>query len=91
MYAFILALSAKLLKYCAFCSNLLLSSQQVAANTRKSHNKNHYQAMLDDTSNVYFYRIRSRDAAGRLTGHIVVVLVTNGITIINIINLTGGT
>jgi hypothetical protein len=23
--------------------------QQVAANTRKSHNKNHYQAMLDDT------------------------------------------
>jgi hypothetical protein len=28
---------------------------------------NHYQAMLDDTDNVYFYRIRSRDAAGRLT------------------------
>ncbi|VVM22807.1 hypothetical protein BSPWISOXPB_5228 [uncultured Gammaproteobacteria bacterium] len=45
--------------------------QQVAANTRKSHNKNHYQAMLDDTNNIYFYRIRSRDAAGRLTGHIV--------------------
>jgi hypothetical protein len=42
--------------------------QQVAANTRKSHNKNHYQAMLDDTNNIYFYRIRSRDAAGRLTG-----------------------
>jgi hypothetical protein len=37
----------------------------------KSHNKNHYQAMLDDTNNIYFYRIRSRDAAGRLTGHIV--------------------
>jgi hypothetical protein len=33
--------------------------------------KNHYQAMLDDTNNIYFYRIRSRDAAGRLTGHIV--------------------
>jgi hypothetical protein len=31
--------------------------QQVAANTRKSHNKNHYQAMLDDTNNIYFYRI----------------------------------
>jgi hypothetical protein len=29
------------------------------------------QAMLDDTNNIYFYRIRSRDAAGRLTGHIV--------------------
>ncbi|VVM28122.1 hypothetical protein BSPWISOXPB_1280 [uncultured Gammaproteobacteria bacterium] len=43
----------------------------MAANTRKSHNKNHYQAMLDDTNNIYFYRIRSRDAAGRLTGHIV--------------------
>jgi hypothetical protein len=27
--------------------------------------------MLDDTNNIYFYRIRSRDAAGRLTGHIV--------------------
>jgi hypothetical protein len=49
--------------------------------------------MLDDTNNIYFYRIRSRDAAGRLTGHIV----GNGLsteqdysTIINIINLTGG-
>jgi hypothetical protein len=29
------------------------------------------QAMLDNTNNIYFYRIRSRDAAGRLTGHIV--------------------
>jgi hypothetical protein len=27
--------------------------------------------MLDDTNNIYFYRIRSRDAAGRLTGHVV--------------------
>jgi hypothetical protein len=57
--------------------------QQVAANTRKSHNKNHYQAMLDDTNNIYFYRFVG-DVA------IDVVLVTNGITIINIINLTGG-
>jgi hypothetical protein len=32
--------------------------KQVADNTRKSHNKNHYQAMLDDTNNIYFYRIR---------------------------------
>jgi hypothetical protein len=45
--------------------------KQVGDNTQKSRNKNHYQAMLDDTNNVYFYRIRSRDAAGRLTGHIV--------------------
>ncbi|CAB5503073.1 hypothetical protein AZO1586R_1529, partial [Bathymodiolus azoricus thioautotrophic gill symbiont] len=27
--------------------------------------------MLNDTENVYFYRVKSRDAAGRLTGHIV--------------------
>jgi hypothetical protein len=27
--------------------------KQVADNTRKSHNKNHYQAMLDDTNNIY--------------------------------------
>ncbi|VVH50866.1 Rhs family protein, partial [uncultured Gammaproteobacteria bacterium] len=45
--------------------------KQVVDNTQKSRNKNHYQAMLDDTNNVYFYRIKSRDAAGRLTGHIV--------------------
>jgi hypothetical protein len=30
-----------------------------------------YQAMLNDTDNIYFYRVKSRDAAGRLTGHIV--------------------
>jgi hypothetical protein len=42
----------------------------VADNTRKSHNKNHYQAMLDDTNNIYFYRIRSRDAAGIYTENI---------------------
>ena len=34
-------------------------------------NKNHYQAMLADTNNIYFWRAKSRDAAGRLTGHIV--------------------
>ena len=27
--------------------------------------------MRNDTENVYFYRVKSRDAAGRLTGHIV--------------------
>jgi hypothetical protein len=27
--------------------------------------------MLNDTDNIYFYRVKSRDAAGRLTGHIV--------------------
>jgi hypothetical protein len=43
----------------------------VADNTRKSRNKNHYKAMLNDTDNIYFYRVKSRDAAGRLTGHIV--------------------
>jgi hypothetical protein len=31
--------------------------------------------MLNDTDNIYFYRVKSRDAAGRLTGHIVVVLI----------------
>ncbi|CAB5499092.1 hypothetical protein THERMOT_975, partial [Bathymodiolus thermophilus thioautotrophic gill symbiont] len=34
-------------------------------------NKNHYQAMLADTNNIYFWRAKSRDAAGRLTGHII--------------------
>ncbi|CAC9511448.1 hypothetical protein, partial [uncultured Gammaproteobacteria bacterium] len=27
--------------------------------------------MRNDTDNIYFYRVKSRDAAGRLTGHIV--------------------
>ncbi|SMN00333.1 Rhs family protein [uncultured Candidatus Thioglobus sp.] len=43
---------------------------EVATNALKDDNRQHYQAMLNDTENVYFYRIKSRDAAGRLTGHI---------------------
>jgi hypothetical protein len=33
---------------------------------KKLDNKNHYQAMLNDTENVYFYRVKSRDAASDL-------------------------
>ncbi|CAB5497472.1 hypothetical protein AZO1586R_604, partial [Bathymodiolus azoricus thioautotrophic gill symbiont] len=53
-----------------------LKQAQASANQtkhwrKKLDNKNHYQAMLNDTDNIYFYRVKSRDAAGRLTGHIV--------------------
>ena len=53
-----------------------LKQAQASANQtkhwrKKLDNKTHYQAMLNDTDNIYFYRVKSRDAAGRLTGHIV--------------------
>ena len=48
------------------------ASANLTKRWRKSlNNENHYQAMRNDTENVYFYRVKSRDAAGRLTGHIV--------------------
>ncbi len=44
--------------------------RNIAENAVKNDNKDHYQAMLADSDNVYFWRAKSRDAANRLTGNI---------------------
>ncbi|CAB5506645.1 hypothetical protein AZO1586R_2115, partial [Bathymodiolus azoricus thioautotrophic gill symbiont] len=47
------------------------SANQAKHWRKRLNNENHYQAMRNDTENVYFYRVKSRDAEGRLTGHVV--------------------
>lgn len=37
----------------------------------ENDNNSHYQAMVNDSANVYFWRAKSRDAAGRLTSSVV--------------------
>ena len=44
--------------------------RDVAEKAVKSDNRDHYQAMLADSDNVYFWRAKSMDAANRLTGNI---------------------
>jgi RHS repeat-associated protein len=57
-------------------SNEYLEQAQESVNQAKywrgvAANAPDYQAMLADTNNIYFWRAKSRDASGRLTGHIV--------------------
>ncbi len=57
-------------------SNEYLEQAQESVNQAKywrgvTSNAPDYQAMLADTNNIYFWRAKSRDASGRLTGHIV--------------------
>ena len=44
--------------------------RNIAEKAVKNDNIDHYQAMLADSDNVYFWRAKSMDAANRLTGNI---------------------
>ncbi len=55
-------------------------------NQLKADNESHYEDMFADTGNVYFWRAKSRDAANRLTGH----LVGNGLSTENTYNPATG-
>jgi RHS repeat-associated protein len=41
------------------------------ASSGENDNISHYQAMVNDSANIYFWRAKSRDAAGRLTSSLV--------------------
>ena len=71
--------------------NLRILAQNTAywqseGHAKKIDNESHYEDMLADTGNVYFWRAKSRDAANRLTGH----LVGNGLSTENTYNPATG-